>query len=163
MQFQVPQNIDLEDKIIGPMTLKQFLYVLAGGMLDYVCFLIFDISAFAILALPITAFFCAMAFAKVQDQPFPKFLQNLIIFAFVPKARIWSKNTKPVKLISRKILKPKEAPIESKQLPKGELDRLSQILDNRGWDKNEVKQKFGQRILSQPEAKQALNLEESKK
>jgi hypothetical protein len=162
MQFQVPQNIDLEDKIIGPMTLKQFLYVLAGGMLDYVCFIVFDPSAFVILALPITAFFVAMAFAHVQETPFPKFLQNLIIFLFVPKARIWSKDNKPVRLISRKIQKPKEPALEPKTLPRGELDKIAQILDNRGWDKKDAKDKLANRVLSSDEAKPELNLETKK-
>ncbi len=162
MQFQVPQNIDLEDKIIGPMTLKQFLYILAGGMLDYACFMIFDVSAFVILALPITAFFVAMAFAKVQDQPFPKFLQNLIIFLFVPKARIWSKESKPVRLISRKIQKPKEPALEPKTLPRGELEKIAQMLDNRGWDKKDTEKKLANRVLSSNEAKPELNLEGKK-
>lgn len=163
MQFQVPQNIDLEDKIIGPMTLKQFIYILAGGMLDYVCFLIFDVSAFIIIAIFITSFFCAMAFAKVQDQPFPKFLQNLIIFLFVPKLRTWNKDNKPIKIISRKIEKPKEPGIEPKNIPKGEIERLAQILDNRGWKKEEKTAKLGQRLVSHDEAKPVLNLEENKK
>ncbi|MDD3711839.1 MAG: PrgI family protein, partial [Patescibacteria group bacterium] len=122
MQFRVPQNIDLEDKVIGPMTLKQFVYVLAGGMLDYVCFLIFDTTLFILLALPITLFFLAMAFAKVQDQPFPKFLQNFIIFLFIPKQRVWNKKAKPVKLVSKKLDDNTEQKFEPKDVKTGEIE-----------------------------------------
>jgi len=163
VQFQVPQNIDLKDKIVGPMTLEQFIYVLVGGMLDYIAFIIFDLSAFILIAIPITAFFLAMAFAKFQDQPFPKFLQNLIIFLFVPKTRTWNKESKPIKIVSRKIEKPKEPAIESKKIPQGEIDRLAQILDNRGWKREEKAEKLGTRLVSQDEAKQELNLKSSGK
>lgn len=158
MQFRVPQNIDLEDKVIGPMTLKQFVYVLAGGMLDYVCFLIFDTTLFILLALPITLFFLAMAFAKVQDQPFPKFLQNFIIFLFIPKQRVWNKKAKPVKLVSKKLDDNTEQKFEPKDVKTGEIEKISQILDNRGWKKEEKTAKLGNRLVSQEEAKPELNL-----
>ena len=57
MQFQVPQGIDMEDKIVGPLTLIQFLYLLVGGVIDYLLFLNLKGNfIFWILALPITIF-----------------------------------------------------------------------------------------------------------
>lgn len=92
MQFKVPQNIDMEDKIIGPLTLTQFFYLLFGGLVIYILFTklaAWSAFLFWILALPIGVFCFAMAFLKVQDQPFPHFLVAGLKFLTQPKKRIW--------------------------------------------------------------------------
>jgi len=135
MQFRVPQNIDLEDKVVGPFTMKQFLYLLVGGILDYVYLKFFNFYLFLLFAIPTTIFFIAMAAFRYQDQPFPKFLQSLVLFALKPKHRIWGKNAPEPEYVIRK----KEAPkpkAESRYVSKTELEKLAQIVDTRGWGKN---------------------------
>ena len=78
MRFNVPQFIDIEDKIIGPLTLKQFLFVAAGGGILFILWFYLKLSAFVIVAIPIVAFFLALAFFKVNGRPFFYFLINLI-------------------------------------------------------------------------------------
>ncbi len=137
MQFKVPQNIDLEDKIIGPLTMIQFLYVLIGGMLDYVLLqTVFpkNVPLFLVLALPIAVFTLSMAFLKINDLPFPKFIQGAILFLVLPKRRVWHKNvdlSSPVRI---------EAPIKKavpkiikKQIEKSEIEKLASVLDTAGW------------------------------
>jgi hypothetical protein len=131
MQYQVPQNIDLEDKIIGPLTLKQFIFLLIGGMLDYAWYTFFDVSLFILLAIPTTLFALAMAFARVQDQPFPKFLASLIIFILRPKMLTWGKTIKP-KIIESKTVK-KEKIIHPKMASESQIQKLAQIIDTQGW------------------------------
>ena len=156
MQFRVPQKIDLEDKVIGPFTIKQFLYLLAGGMLDYIWLRFFSFGIFVLLAIPTTIFFIAMAVARVQDQPFPKFLGSLILFLFKPKQRTWGREAPLPKLMVIKEKERKEAHPEAKKMTKGELEKLSAILDTKGWSKGETKMK--QRVVSQPEAKPKLKV-----
>jgi len=156
MQFQVPQKIDLEDKVIGPFTLKQFLYLLAGGMLDYIWFRFFSLGIAFILMLPTSAFFIAMAVAKVQDQPFPKFLQSLILFMFKPKQRTWGRQAPLPKLMVMTPKAKQEVRPESKKLTPGELEKLSAILDTKGWNKGEAD--IRQRVVSQKEAKPKIKL-----
>lgn len=156
MQFRVPQKIDLEDKIIGPFTLKQFLYLLAGGMLDYVWFRFFSFGIFVILALPTTLFFIAMGVARVQDQPFPKFLGSLILFMLRPKQRTWGRDAPLPRLLISKTQAKQELKPEPKKATKGELEKLAAILDTKGWEKGEPEMK--ERIVSQPEAKAKLNI-----
>src|SRR4030042_4289238 len=110
MQFQVPQNIDLEDKIIGPLTLKQFIILLIGGMFDYMWYTFFDTGLFVILMIPTTLFTLALVFAKVREEPFPKFLANLVLFALKPKILTWGKTEKPKIIEVRKAKKEKVAP-----------------------------------------------------
>ncbi len=156
MQFRVPQKIDLEDKIIGPFTLRQFLYLLAGGMLDYIWFRFFPFGLALLLIIPTSIFFIAMAVARVQDQPFPKFLGSLILFIFKPKERTWGREAPLPKLMVIKEKEKKKTDPEDKKMTKGELEKLSTILDTKGWAKTEPEMK--QRITSQPEAKPRLNI-----
>ncbi len=131
MQFQVPQNIDLEDKIIGPLTLKQFIILLVGGMFDYMFYTFFSTGLFIILAIPTTLFTLALVFAKVQEEPFPKFLASLTLFALKPKILTWGKTPKP-KIIENKKAKKKKA---IQKVAKGsDIERLSRIIDTQGWN-----------------------------
>jgi len=100
MQYKVPQNIDLEDKIVGPFTMKQFVYVIVtGGVIyawwsylskNYIDFMI----AFLSLALPLGALGFCLALVKVNERPFEFFLLNLLRFVFSPKRRVWQEGYK---------------------------------------------------------------------
>lgn len=88
-QFQVPQFITIEDRIIGPLTLKQFFYLLGAtgvGLLGW-RFLYFPL--FLILALPIAIFFVAMALAKVDERPFPTVFLNAVNYFAKPRLYLW--------------------------------------------------------------------------
>lgn len=86
MRYQVPQFIETETKLIGPLTLKQFLFI-AGGVSVFAMEWIFisnRIILFA-LAIPTLAFFGALAFAKVDGQPLLNYLAYMLSFALNPK------------------------------------------------------------------------------
>lgn len=88
-QYQVPQFINVEDRIIGPFTLKQFLYLLGAAGVGIVGFLMFHIIIFIAVALPIAAFFAALAFVKVQNQPLPTIVSNAVAYYTRPRLYIW--------------------------------------------------------------------------
>lgn len=91
MQFQVPQFIEMEDKIVGPLTLKQFGYF-AGAFA--ICFFLFSFltKTFSImLSIPVIAIAFALAFGSVQGVPMPKYLANFISFALKPQLYLWKK------------------------------------------------------------------------
>lgn len=90
-RYQVPQNIDMEDKIVGPLTMLQFVYLMIGGMIIYLAWTVFDIQLFLLIAVPVGLFALAMAFVKVQDQPFPKFMAAFLLYLVRPKSRVWQK------------------------------------------------------------------------
>ncbi|MEX1123569.1 MAG: PrgI family protein [Patescibacteria group bacterium] len=99
MQFKVPQNIDMEDKIIGPLTLTQFFYLLFGGVIIYILFGKLVLTGYSflfwILAIPLGTFSFAMAFIKIQDRPFPSFFFAMIKYITTPRARVWQHYTRP--------------------------------------------------------------------
>ncbi len=138
LQFKVPQNIDLEDKIFGPLTLMQFIYLMAGGMIIYAAYELASTAVFWIISIPVAMLTLSLAFVKIQDQPFSKFLTSAAFFFVNPKKRRWQKNPKDEKFIQetfpQKIQK-KEKKIEVKKVEKSELEKLAGILDTSSIDK----------------------------
>jgi len=133
-RYKVPQNIDMEDKIIGPLTMIQFVYLLVGGMAVYLMWTFFDISLFLITGIPILILTLAMAFLKVQDQPFPKFLASAILFLVKPKARVWAKdpNASHLSIVKKTASKPEEASPTQQGPSRGEIAQLASVLDTGG-------------------------------
>jgi len=94
MQFKVPQFIDIEDQIIGPLTIKQFLYLVAGMILLAILWYFLKLAAFIIVAIPIATFFGALAFYKYQGRPFVNLIGSLISYLTKPRLYLWKKEDK---------------------------------------------------------------------
>ena len=145
MQFKVPQNIDMEDKIVGPLTLIQFLYLLGGGLIVYILFQTVTSSRvlFIILALPIAVLSVGMAFVKIQDQPLSHFVKAGIYYFTNPKVRFWKKEGfAPSILIDPPKSIKKEGFVAPKQIEKSDLEKLAHVLDT-GPLQGPEKQNFG--------------------
>ena len=89
MQYQVPQFIDLEDRIIGPLTLKQFIYLALAAAVLFVFWFLFKFYIWIIVALPITVLAFAFAFLKINDRPFIYFFIAAIFYFIKPKLYIF--------------------------------------------------------------------------
>lgn len=95
MKYQVPQFIEVEDKIFGPLTLKQFLYVAGGAALGFIIWSAIPFKTVAVvLALPVVIFFLAMAFYKVNGRPFVATVESAVKYFFAAKLYIWHKTEK---------------------------------------------------------------------
>lgn len=132
MQFKVPQNIDMEDKIVGPLTLVQFLYLLGGGLIVYSLFQTVTSSKalFVILALPIAIVSVGLAFVKIQDQPLSHFIKAGLYYFTNPKVRFWKKEGfTPSILIAPPKSVQKEGFVAPKQVEKSDLEKLAHVLD----------------------------------
>lgn len=91
MRFQVPQFIDVEDKIFGPLTVKQFVYLGGGAGLIVVLFVFFNPYIAALPSLAIAALVTALAFYKVNNRPFVQFLESAVYYMINPKLYVWKK------------------------------------------------------------------------
>ncbi|MSU56129.1 MAG: PrgI family protein [Candidatus Taylorbacteria bacterium] len=91
MRFQVPQFINIEDKILGPFTIKQFIYLVGGGGMVYIVyhFLPFYIAIFIIA--PIALFVLLLAFAKPNGKPFIFMVQAAIMYALSSRLYLWKR------------------------------------------------------------------------
>ena len=92
MQFKVPQFIDIEDKIIGPLTLKQFLYLTGGAGILAVIWFYFELWLFILIAIPITIIFLGLAFYKINGRPLVYLIGSLIKYLTKPKLYLWRKD-----------------------------------------------------------------------
>ncbi len=89
MQYQVPQFIEIEDKIFGPLTLKQFIYLAGGGGLCLLFFTLLPIYIAVLFMLPVIALAFALAFYKVNDRPFIVVVEHAIGYFFGHKLYLW--------------------------------------------------------------------------
>jgi len=95
MRFQVPQFIEVEDKIFGPFTFKQFVYLAGGGGAALALWFLIPWRIVAIIvALPIVVLALALAFYKYNSKPFSSFLESLFKYSTNHKLYIWKKRAK---------------------------------------------------------------------
>ncbi|MFA5652010.1 MAG: PrgI family protein [Candidatus Paceibacterota bacterium] len=109
MQYQVPQFIEIEDKIFGPLTLKQFLYLAGGAGAAIALYIYIPFKLVAILIIiPIVAFSLALAFYKINNKPFIDVVQASFYYALGDKLYLWKKaEKKPVSQLTDQIQKAK--------------------------------------------------------
>ena len=91
MLFQVPQFIEVEDKIIGPFTFKQFVYLAGGAGIAFIIFKIFPLFIAIFFIVPVILLSLALAFYKVNDQPFIVALESMLKYAIGGKLYVWKK------------------------------------------------------------------------
>lgn len=91
MRFQVPQFIEVEDKIVGPLTGVQFIYVVGGGGFFVAMWLILPQWAALLIGGPVALLGAALAFVKINDRPFILALQAGVEYLFKTKLYIWEK------------------------------------------------------------------------
>lgn len=112
MRYQVPQFIDVEDKIFGPLTLKQFLYVAGGSGFAFIIWSLLPTYLAIPIALPILGFFIGLAFYKVNGKPMVEIVESAFKYLFSPKLYLWRKTPrKPEK-------KSQGSPYKSLDVPK---------------------------------------------
>lgn len=138
MAAKIPQNIDKEDKLVGPLTLKQFLYVLGGAGVTFVAYqgyIQYYLFAheFFIISFVAIALSLSLAFLKINGLPFVIFLGNLLSFIFVRKIRLWRKDDiiEQSAPLSKKEIGTEKTTTETAPT-KSELEKLATVLDTGG-------------------------------
>lgn len=134
-QYKVPQNVEAEDKIIGSLTIRQFIYAVIGvgyGLVSYALLKGVPVL-FIIVGVPPTILMLLLGLYKRQDQPFDAIFLAAVSYLVKPRHRIWIKE--PIAEIFRV-----EAPVLAPQVHmddptkvRGQLEKLAQIVDTRGW------------------------------
>lgn len=89
MRFMVPQFIDVEDKIFGPLTFRQFVYLAGGAGLVFLSIKILPVFFGILLAIPLGAFAFALAFVRVNNKPFIDTVQAAFKYGLADKLYIW--------------------------------------------------------------------------
>lgn len=97
MRYQVPQFIEVEDKIFGSLTIKQFLYIAGGASLAFILWTLLPKFIAPFIAIPILGLFIGFAFYKYNDRPLIYAVENGFKYFFGTKLYIWKKDTTPKK------------------------------------------------------------------
>ena len=90
-QYQIPQFIETEDKIVGPLTLKQALYLAAAGGISFMLFFVLQTWLWAIITAILVVLAASLAFIKFNGQPLIKIIGLSITFWWQSKLYVWKK------------------------------------------------------------------------
>lgn len=91
LQYQVPQFVDVEDKIFGPLTAKQFLMFVVNALFIAAFYVAFPLGVTVALAVPVTIVFFLFVFYKVNGRSFLWFLYAVFHYVFTGKLFIWER------------------------------------------------------------------------
>ena len=89
MRYQVPQFIEIEDKIFGPLTLRQFIYLAGGGGLCLVFFTLLPLYLTVVLSIPVAGFAAGLAFYEINGRPLIVALEHAFSYFFGNKLYLW--------------------------------------------------------------------------
>ena len=97
MRYQVPQFIEVEDKIFGPLTLKQFIYLIGGAGISFVIWQFLPLIIAIFFILPIAGLSLGLAFYKVNNRPLINTIEYATKYGAGNKLYLWDTNRKSVK------------------------------------------------------------------
>lgn len=127
MKYQVPQFLEIEDKIFGPFTLKQFLYAGAGIAIGFVFWTTFPRFLAILLGAPFVSLFFGLAFWKVNDRPLVVAIEHFFKYLFAPKLYLWKKREKTPEKQAAEVIQ--RASLDVPKLSNSKLKDLSWGLD----------------------------------
>lgn len=139
-RIKIPQNVEREDRIVGPLTVRQFLFALAGAAVIYLVFQLWNTGAlptYIFLPLEVVALALALLFVffKFNDKNFAQFLVIAFQHSVRPKTYLWQKDNEFLRakdqvssreLRALSLQQKKQAEKEKEE--KSRLEKLSQIL-----------------------------------
>jgi hypothetical protein len=147
MQYKIPQNVDVEDKVVGPLTLRQFGVLLAAGFIVFFLYTILghDLLLFVAAAFPFVAIGLAFAFLRINERSMETFILAAGTTLFRPRKRIWKQvpDLRPLREAPPAPVRPEEYRPPSAEEVHSKLEELSTIVDTRGWGRpDETTQEF---------------------
>ena len=119
MRFQVPQFIEVEDKIFGPLTIKQFIYIAGGAGLCFILFRFLPLIIVIPLGVIVLGFSLGLAFYKINNKPLIYILQSAFGYLLSGKLYLWKKK-------SRDAEQTKNTAVRNTDLPPIYVPKLSQ-------------------------------------
>lgn len=134
--YKVPQDVEAEDKLLGPFTFRQFIYLIIVALLGAAVWGLWQVfPPLIILPLPFLVFFGALALPLRKDQPMETYLAAIVSFYLKPNKRLWDPDGIDSLI---EIGAPKTVEVQRvKDITQGEAEQrlsyLAQIVDSRGW------------------------------
>ncbi|MBD3208705.1 MAG: hypothetical protein GF370_04615 [Candidatus Nealsonbacteria bacterium] len=101
MRFTIPQFIEREAKIIGPLTFKQFIYFGIAGMIGFVLYFMLPLPLFILAALILVGITASFTLIKKGGRPISAHVANFLKFHLSPKMYLWEKEEKKVAKVAQ--------------------------------------------------------------
>jgi hypothetical protein len=132
-QFTVPQFIDVESKIIGPITTRQFLIFLGAAIVIGISYRLFDFSLFLTIAIVVVLISGTFAFLKINGRPFHFFVLNFVQTMKRPNTRVWNHRLNPLEqYVKDPEIKKEEIQVVKESYQSSRLADLSLVVDTKG-------------------------------
>ena len=129
MQFQVPQFIEVEDKIFGPLTFKQFIYIIGGLGASYLAWRVLPIFLAGPIILAFAGGAASLAFLEYNGRPFILSVESAFYFLIHPKLYLWNNERRAKKPIQQKTDDLAKGAVYIPKLSESKLHELSWSLD----------------------------------
>ncbi|MEK7620830.1 MAG: PrgI family protein [Patescibacteria group bacterium] len=134
--YKVPQDVEAEDKLIGPFGFRQFIYLIIVAFACFVAYILSQIFIGLILIpMPFILFFAAIALPLRKDQPTETYLAAILQYHLRPKKRMWMPDgvLSTVEITAPKMIEVQRTKNLTQDEALDKLEHLSQIMDTRGW------------------------------
>lgn len=133
--YKVPQDVEAEDKLLGPLTFKQFIFFLVAAGAGLVAWLMFQIHPLLVVVpVPVILIFGGLAVFRREDQPMERYLLSFFNFLLRPRERTWNTEGYYEHLLITKQKKPEPPKLKQDvEQVQGQLEKLAQTVDTRGW------------------------------
>ena len=134
--YKVPQDVEAEDRLLGPFTFRQFVYLLIAAIAGAVAAALFQIfPLLAILPLPVIIFFLILALPLKKDQPMETYLAAIVSFYMKPNKRFWrpGQGETTIQITAPKIVEKSRTRDISEEEASHRLSFLSNLVDSEGY------------------------------
>lgn len=138
----VPQYVDIEDKIVGPLTWKQLGWFALGGAILVILYKSLDQTAFYTSAVPIVLLVTALAFYRPYGVTLASFIGYFFIFVFRPRTYVWQRDLKKIEKEKKENYEERKVVHEKKPVTLDEISIIAKTLDTKGVERNEKLEKI---------------------
>lgn len=139
MDYQVPQFIEVEDRIFGPLTLKQFIYIAGGVGISALLLVTLPLILALIIGTPIALLAAALAFYKINNKPFINILEAAFNYYVGKRLYLWKKEKEDaVTDLPTKVVSDDEAKSKTAGLTRTKLEELAWKLDVRDTEREQA-------------------------
>ncbi|HEU5122172.1 MAG TPA: PrgI family protein [Candidatus Saccharimonadales bacterium] len=134
--YKVPQDVEADDKLIGPFSFRQFIYIIIALIAIALAWGLSQIFiGLAIIPLPIIVLFGALALPLRKDQPMEIYLAAVVSFYLKPRKRLWQPDgiQSLVEITAPKVVEVQRTKNLSQTEAEQRLSYLANIVDTGGW------------------------------
>lgn len=162
-EHKVPQDVEADDKLLGPFSFRQFVYLMIAAAAGFLAFLMGGVSVpLAFIPAPVCLFFLIIALPLRKDQPTEIYMAALIKYYFKPRVRMWQADgEQPLVEISNPTTD--DAP-RTKDLAGDEVSRrlsfLANLSDTQGWSTRGISAPVNNTNLTDEFAGDAINAQD---